>query len=661
MRHMLAAELPGRWQMLEARIDGGRIVARYVDGAANVVVELDPATRVAARTATACFGVGVRATTGGDVRALVASVLGAVRAAEPGLAWLERNAVRGAPIAPMSQAEALATLRAIEAGGDVSPAKRQAALLHHFRALESRGRHREALALGEAHDDVELALLSAWLREMFRDLDGAARNARVALGSPLRGTRLAAAKLLARAGHHDEAKRAADQIASERPSDVAMVVDLASLYEASEADAAAVQLYERALELDASSPDATLALGHRRAWMGDAEGARRHAEQALSAAPGPAEQLLGIACALEGAHAEAMLHFERACVLRPFDAVTGLWRAETWMRLGLLERAREEAQRARDLTAEGTSHVPALVLRAAISERLGVEEPEEPVLRDAMRSLVPQRTGDLVRDLDAALHAMCGNRGTPTTYLEAGTLRRIVSPPAPRLLAKNALHRFVLAESPEDCEEDFARIEARFPALPEPHNYHGEMWLHAGVPVRARACFERALSLNPRSRWAFIGLAGVELLEARPEAALSHLARGIELAGGPGPTTYVYRGEAQRLLGRRAEARADLDHTLAQQPSRIGAWVNLGLLAVEVGDEITLRRALEALARRAGAFVDDATAEVGTDAPGVVLGRMLVMLRGNRASGIVTYYTADGRLRVVPPAAATDVYVAPAR
>ncbi len=74
----------------------------------------------------------------------------------------------------------------------------------------------------------------------------------------------------------------------------------------------------------------------------------------------------------------------------------------------------------------------------------------------------------------------------------------------------------------------------------------------------------------------------------------------------------------------------------------VGAWVNLGLLQRGEGDDAGLARTMEALDRLAPGFVADAGGE-GAD----VLEEMLVMLRGNRASSCVTYFTRGGRLRTV--------------
>lgn len=625
LRRMLAPELPCGWVFLGAHIDVRAVRARYARGGDAAQIELvhsGPPERSSRSSAVAPKGSVATRTLRLNLRAppatrdvvpLFRAVLASVARHEDKLCW--------AP--PRSDAPA------------------------SFAELAERGRVREALDLADgAGDDPRFALAAARLRASFHDYHAAARNARQALRCESIEDRLAAATVLAKIGHEAEAVAAARAIALEAHDAPSVLELVAEVHRAASDHESAIAFFERSIAAGAT-PRVHVALGTYAAFRGDAEGARRHARAALQTEPGEASGLLGIADALDGARRDALIHLERAISLRPREPSWSLWRAECLMHLGELEQARGEALRARDLTSDATSHVPALLVRAAVFAELGEREPVDPVLADAMNVLSPGEPSHWSR----ALRALRGNRTEPTTYVDdEGALRQLAVGRAPRLAAKQALWRFVATADVDEAERDFARVLATYPGVPEPHNYHGELWLYVGDTSRARRCFERALALYERSRWAFIGLAAVELLEGRPDAALATLERGIELAGGPGPTAYVYRGEARRRLGDRAAARADLQHAVELNPSRIGAWINLALLDAEERNDARLSGTMAVLRARAPTLIADA-AESLPDEYGdeELLREMLAMLRGNRASTCVTYFTRSGILRTVPP------------
>jgi tetratricopeptide (TPR) repeat protein len=248
--------------------------------------------------------------------------------------------------------------------------------------------------------------------------------------------------------------------------------------------------------------------------------------------------------------------------------------------------------------------------------------------------------------LEDALTRLRGNRSATPSFVRAdGTLEALITPRSPRVEAKRALWRFVASGNPNEALRVFDEIHARWPDTPEPYNYRGELYLYLGDAATARAQFEKALARYRQSRWAYIGLGGAAVLEGDYEGALRVLAEGVAVGGGEGPTTFVYRGEALRCLGRTEAARRDLTHAVTTTPARVGAWVNLALLEHDAGDVRACARVLDALTRRAPGFVRDAGEG---DAP-VVLRGMLAMLRGNRGASCVTYFTRDGVLRSVRP------------
>jgi tetratricopeptide (TPR) repeat protein len=524
------------------------------------------------------------------------------------------------------------------------------------------------------------------LRCELHDTERAVVHARAvvtrAQGSP--GLLLQAATVLLSLGHEVEARRAADQVLAASPhASVALWLDVASLYRGAGDYAAAEALYARVLALDPAHTTARLAVGTLCAWRGDATAAHAHAEAVLAAHPdsAPALCLRGAVRMLTGEVVRALDDLDRATALDPGDPVAAVWRGEALLRLGRSAEALQETRRGGERADDISDHVAAQILISLAQLRVG-EFPGLPefVLRPALAVLWTEAAGaallpadGLVEEPDrgalealfeGALERLRGNRSPVATYVRPdGALVRLAVPSSPRVASKRALWRFVATGSRDEVLAELDRVHALVPCAAEPYNYRGELFLYLGEPAAARREFERAITLYGRSRWAYIGLAGAAVIEGKYEEALASLAEGIVQAGAPGPTTFVYRGEALRCLGRADEARADLTVSVRKNPGRIGAWVNLGLLDVSAGDDTGVRRTFAVLRRRAPGFVADAAqaldldpaADLGTADIARFLAEMLTMLRGNRASSCVTYFTRDGRLRAVPPSTDTEI------
>lgn len=420
-------------------------------------------------------------------------------------------------------------------------------------------------------------------------------------------------------------------------------------------------LYLRVQSLSPDDVSARVALGTLAAWRGDAAGACAHADAVLDACPDHAAglRLRGVSRALDGDVAGALEDFTAAVARDPTDAESFVWRAELLLRLGDAEAALVAVQRGAELSPDGSDYVAAQLIRSLALSRLG-RFPGMPdhVLRPAVDALCgsPTSPRSTVARMEHALAALRGNRSTTLTRVDAsGALVRVATEVSPRVPAKHALWRFVATADVAAALRAFERVRAAYPSAAEPSNYEGEAHLYAGSYAEAGRCFTRALAQYGRSRWAFIGLAAVAVLEGRLDDALDVMIRCVEASGPPGPTAYVYRGEAYRRLGRVDEARSDLEHAVRAHPSRVGAWVNLGLLQVATGD-VAAVDTVRALREVAPGFAADALAELGLDEDawsspaswGPLLERMLHMLRGNRGSSCVTYFTRDGRLRTAP-------------
>lgn len=594
----------------------------------------------------------------------------ALRAAANGDHRAAREAVRRAVArAPALLSAALVSALAFDALGDVDRAvaelsdlagrsdpHRRHALAARF-ALERRvGWFNEAArtleeALGREPDDVPLLRAGASLFEETHHHERAdLLLARVMSRSPDDVDAVAArARLSLRAGDHPAAVALRDHLGATTARDPARVLAAASLSIAlgdfDDAEARAVE----ALAIDAGGRDARRMLATLRLWRGD----DRAAEALLEGDEG-APRLRGITQALRGAYAAALACFDDALRRDPRDAEAHVWRAEALLHLGRAEDAVDAAVRGGDVSPDGAAYLAAELVRAVAQIRVGRLPGLSEQGPHSLLALLAPTPAPLEHQILVALRALRGNRGLDLTWLDdAGALRAIPSAPSARQLAKHAVVRYALTASVEASARDFAAIKRRWPELPEPNNYEGEVHLYAGDTAAARRCFEAALGLYEQSRWAFIGLMAVAVLEGRYEDGLAVMAEGVRRGGPEGPTAFAYRGEAYRALGRAAPARSDLTHAVQLAPSRVGAWVNLGLLCADEGDARGLDEALRAIRAHAPCFIADAARSMGVDLAEAelpahrvaLLRRGLTLLRGNRASSCVTWFSPEGALR----------------
>jgi tetratricopeptide (TPR) repeat protein len=537
-------------------------------------------------------------------------------------------------------------------------------------ALWDGGRYMEALQSLDAHlqrfdDPVLHADAASMYAEMF-DAGRAAEHARRAheLAPHDSSLALRLAAVLTRLDRRDEGRALAEAALASHPDptlslrrDVAELLRAAGALDAADAHYAALP----------GDPKAVAWRGAFSLWRGDLDAAEDHAQRALALGDEAASLALrGATMLLRGDLPGALEALTRAVSLRPDDATAAVWLGDALRRAGRVAEALAETRRGGERGDDLGEHVAAqLVIHLASLQRgefLGVPDatlaaalatlsahaalpdwtPSPPALPADLRP--PWRRRAVV--LEDALTRLRGNRSATPSFVRAdGTLEALITPRSPRVEAKRALWRFVASGDPNEALRVFDEIHARWPDTPEPYNYRGELYLYLGDAATARAQFEKALARYRQSRWAYIGLAGAAVLEGDYEGALRVLAEGVAVGGGEGPTTFVYRGEALRCLGRTEAARRDLTHCVTTAPARIGAWVNLALLEHDAGDARACARVLDALTRRAPGFVLDAGEG---DAP-VVLRQMLAMLRGNRGASCVTYFTRDGVLRSVRP------------
>ena len=435
------------------------------------------------------------------------------------------------------------------------------------------------------------------------------------------------------------------------------------------------RLYEGLVTDDTASSTALEALGRLHLWMNQLDSALACSERLCTADPNSTSgRRIGAAVdVLNGVPNIALPLLDAILRDDPHDGEAYLWRAEALLRLGRKEEACTDADRSCD---NGFSFAARLVrLLAAMEPRTKVSRAvlEEfagkiiLVFPDAAAILARGRTDDVAALLERVLAAMAGNRTPLATFVRGdGTLGRLPRSTSVRAASRRAMELIKIA-SPQETLRHLDELVARYPDSSMPLVHRGELHLWLGRYTDARADLEAAIAVHRQTRWAWYGLACLDLLAGHAEASLAMCAKGIRVMGNTeGAVAFSYRGEAYRLLSRLDEAREQLMRACALHPSRLSAWINLALVHGAAGDRAAQREILRDLRRRAPALLSDAARALGDDVfcvtilagptasgPDVaiidqLLQQSLAMMRGNRSSSCVTYFTKDGDLRHVP-------------
>ncbi|MBX3252043.1 MAG: hypothetical protein KF901_33010, partial [Myxococcales bacterium] len=432
-------------------------------------------------------------------------------------------------------------------------------------------------------------------------------------------------------------------------------------------------LLDEVLEARPDEPHARLARAELALWAADTSGAAIHAER-LGDAP-IAQRIFGVIDVIEGRAPQARARFEAAAAGAPRDPDTHAWLGELAIRDGRDEDAHEHITRA--IAVASGRLFSGYVLRARVKIEEHVPAPGEapsvprleahlvdhliPSLRaicpDHERAVESQHPDDWRALLDTALARMAGNRSSVATFMGEGRLQLVPALRDPRAESRRALERIRL-EDPERLLAELDALASDFPSSPLPRAHQGELLAWLGRYDEARRTLEDAIAITRGTRWAYIGLSAIELVTGAPERALETSAHGVEVMRGTvGPAVHVHEGEAALRLGRLDQAERSLRIATETGPSRLGGWLNLALLELQRRDVAAAHRAFdEAFAIAPGLFSDAARA-VGVAlfhdddalAPPEALARVLErareMLRANRSSSCVTYFTSDGTLR----------------
>jgi tetratricopeptide (TPR) repeat protein len=450
-----------------------------------------------------------------------------------------------------------------------------------------------------------------------------------------------------------------------------MLVDIAHELESVGAFDAARSCYERALTAGISLALARAELARLSLWEGRISDALAMAESALKEDPSCARALI-VRAALQlrsGDFDAAIGNIGVAFRYSPPDPEGCVLRVEVLLRAGRLREAHDALGSADRIFADTSHHVALQLLRWIVASKEGetiryVPSDSEAVWSGVERLLDREPVTDergLLRDVEAALERLGSNRSPlPTVVTPDQRLELLEMSESPRTLSKMATWS-IQYEDFAVAEAALEELVARFPESHHPHCYRGELRLWQGNYAAARDDFQAALRVcgTGVARWAHIGLGASHLLEGELDVALRAFEDGTTRAE-PGPTLFVYRGEARRKLGSVEAALEDLRHASELAPGRVSAWVNLALVHGAVGDTTAWNGAFREVVARAPGLVSDAAHELGLELPRVLrssthsqilplLEHLLVMMRGNRSSSCISYFTRAGDVRFVPP------------
>jgi tetratricopeptide (TPR) repeat protein len=397
--------------------------------------------------------------------------------------------------------------------------------------------------------------------------------------------------------------------------------------------------HERAIELADESPDGDRLRGGALLLIGRLDEAGAALARCLEREPGHAEALLwrGELARLRG---------DLDASLRDLDA--GITASHGYPLAGHLSRliTVTEAHQRRGAQPH-TTHPD------AYAELMQLLEPvlEAPATKDGRRL-----TSELLGELGGALARMAGNRSTRPSHVVDGALRALDVPIHTRFAART-IQELIRVRPVAEVVSRLDQLAKQRSNEPTIYCHIGEIHLWTGDHDSADDAFRRALRDTIEVRWAYVGLCAVELIRGRLPEALAWCRRGEEAFPPPGRTMFAYRGEVYRRLGELERARADTRHMLSLTPKRLSSWINLALIEYQDGDKSLLSPAWVRIAKRAPGLVEDACRELSLDPLSPpederLFEHMLTMMRGNRSSNFVSYFTSEGELRFVPHQAA---------
>ena len=245
-----------------------------------------------------------------------------------------------------------------------------------------------------------------------------------------------------------------------------------------------------------------------------------------------------------------------------------------------------------------------------------------------------------VEACEAAMRAFGGNRTPGATWRHDGELTRFPTPPHYRSLGRRA-QMLLKVRGPQAALGAFDDLLTLHGDHPHLRTYRAELLLWLGRFEEAEEVLVGALTTDPKTIWAWVGLGAARMFQGRAREALATWEEGASTCNFTGPTTWAYRAETHRLLGDLDQAEHNLTEAIRTSPRRLGTWINHALVRSARGeprDAALLAQELHELAPEL----------MGTaDTPEDRLSHALTLMHGNRSSSLVTWFDRRGRLRVL--------------
>ena len=398
---------------------------------------------------------------------------------------------------------------------------------------------------------------------------------------------------------------------------------------------------------DIDSDDARLVKARAAAWSGRWDAARAYA----ASIPADGAEWIGAQCVLAAACWKdedvrtCRRILESVIETQPNDPEPYVAAAVLALRGGQFDAGWDAARAAR---SRARCYLPVLeLLELGLWALQDVESPFllnlENLVRRAPRLQLRADNDITAHEFVQAIDRFSGNYSSFPTLLDGNTVTRINIAPDPRTACKR-VQRSLQLRGFDAVLADFDKLITRYQRHPLTYTHRGEMLLWLGDYLRAAADFEAARDRCDRTVWSYIGLATAQLASGDAESALATLDDGAQRAY-VGRTAPAIRGEALRRLGRFEQAREFLEVSLKLRPRRVSAWINLALVAQQTGDRATVQTALANLKICCPTFLDDLVREIGgfDETRPKVFEHALTMMRGNRSSNRLTYFTGDGK------------------
>jgi len=436
----------------------------------------------------------------------------------------------------------------------------------------------------------------------------------------------------------------------------------------------AVQTLEANRALAPSHAEVALQSGFVALWQGDAAAAKAWCEDMEDGTPG-LNRLRAAIALVEERYADAVDFSAAATIENPMDGEAHALRGAALFWLDRLEEAEASARRAMQGQREWSPGVHLLevaahvrqqskITRFQVSEVLTLLAPLWPEMAPQVAMMVTDKDNCLVEPqpvlaaLGEGLRKLSGNFSSAATFVDTATAEwRGLRSRLPARMACVRVFDWVQARPVAWVAERMRGLAASYPESPYVHTHTAELWLWAGEYSECENECRKALELSRTdgTRWAWVGLGAALMLQERYAEALAVFAESDQISP-PGSPLLAYRGETLRRQGDLVAATADLREALRLSPARVSAWINLGLIAAEQGDETQAHDIYARLQARMPELVVDieqdlAAADTAPPSPAgisALFAHALAVMRGNRSSNRVTYFLRDGLARVLP-------------